>query len=55
MTVYEIEFDVMLGKGTIDAVFILRRLQDEYRKVIHVFVDHRKLFTEYHKKCWNGQ
>ena len=41
----EMQFGFMPGKGTIDAVFILRRLQEEYRakgKKLHVFCGFRE-------------
>ena len=42
----EMQFGVMPGKGTIDAVFILRRLQEEYfdkeKKLYMCFVDLEK-------------
>ena len=30
VTIDDMQFGFMLGKGTIDAVFILRRIQEEY-------------------------
>ena len=44
----EMQFGFMPGKGTIDAVFILRRLQEEYldkeKKLYMCFVDLEKAF-----------
>ena len=44
----EMEFSLMPGKGIIDAVFILRRLQEEYldkeKKLYMCFVDLEKAF-----------
>ena len=44
----EMQFGFMPGKGTIDAVFILRRLQEEYldkeKKLYMCFVDLQKAF-----------
>ena len=44
----EMQFHFMPGKGTIDAVFILRRLQEEYldkeKKLYMCFVDLEKAF-----------
>ena len=41
--VNEMQFGFMPGKGTVDAVFILRRLQEEYlkkkKKLYKCFVD----------------
>ena len=40
VSVDEMQFGFMLERGTIDAVFILRRMQEEYhvkKKVIYVF------------------
>ena len=47
MTVDEMQFGFMLERGTIDAVFILRRLQEEYHangQNLFVFCGHRKSF-----------
>ena len=41
MSVDEIQFGFMSGRGTIDAVFILRRMQEKYHakggKVVYMF------------------
>ena len=48
----------MPERGTIDAVFILRRMQEENhakgKKAAFVLWTKRKLLTEYRGKCWNG-
>ena len=48
LKVDEIQFGFMPGKGIIDAVFILRRLQEEYldkeNKLYMCFVDLKKAF-----------
>ena len=51
MKVDEMQFGFMPGKGTIDAVFILRRLQDEYLD------KEKKLYnlTGSRGKYWSGQ
>ena len=55
----EMQFGLMLERGTNDAEFILRRLQEEYhakgKTVLCVLWTWRKLLTEYQGKCWNGQ
>ena len=42
------QFGFMHDKGTVDAIFILRRLQEEYhakgKKVVYVFCWHRESF-----------
>ena len=41
MSVDEMQFDIMPERGTIDAVFILRMMQEEYRakgKKLYVFL-----------------
>ena len=53
MKVYEIQFGFMPGKGTIDAVFILRRFYEEYldkEKLYMCFVDLEKVFDRVTKK-----
>ena len=54
----EMQFDFMRGKGTIDAVFILRRLQEEYldkEKLYMCFVDLEKAFAGSRGGYWSGQ
>ena len=57
----EMQFGFMPGKGTIDAVFILRRLQEEYldkeKKLYMCFVDLEKAFhlTGFRGRYWSGQ
>ena len=50
----EMQFGFMPGKGTIDAVFILRRLQEEYldkeKKLYMCFVDLEKAFDRVPKR-----
>ena len=50
----EMQFGFMPGKGTIDAVFILRRLQEEYldkeKKLYRCFVDLEKAFDRVPRK-----
>ena len=50
----EMQFGFMPGKGTIDAVFILRRLQEEYldkeKKLYLCFVDLEKAFDRVSRK-----
>ena len=57
VTANEIQFVVMPDKGTIHAVFILRRLQKEYhakgKKLYVCFVDIEKAI--YRVPCWNRQ
>ena len=51
------QFGFMPERGTIDAVFILRRMQEEYHvngNVACFLWTKRKLLTEYQGKCWNG-
>ena len=53
MKVYEIQFGFMPGKGTIDAVFILRRFYEEYldkEKLYMCFVDLEKAFDRVSRK-----
>ena len=58
VTVDEMQFGFMPERGTIDAVFILSRLQEEHhakgRKLYMCFVELEKTLTEYQEKCWNG-
>ena len=50
----EMQFGFMPGTGTIDAVFILRRLQEEYldkeKKLYLCFVDLEKAFDKVPRK-----
>ena len=59
MNINEVQFGFMPEYGAIDAVFILRRLQQEYhskgRKCICVLLTWRKILKEYQGKCWNAQ
>ena len=59
VSVDEIPFGFTPGRGTIDAVFMLRGMQEEYhakgKKLYMCFLDQKKLLTEYRGKCWNGQ
>ena len=54
MTVYEIQFSILPWRGTIDAVFILRRLQEEYyakeKKMYMCFVDVEKALDRVSRK-----
>ena len=55
----DMQFGFMPGEGTIDAVFILRRMQEEYsakQKILYMcFVDLKKHLIEFRGKLWNGQ
>ena len=57
VSVDEMQFGFMSERGTIDAVFILGRMQEEYplKRGMCVLWTQRKLLTEYRRKCWNGQ
>ena len=50
----EMQFGFMPGKGTVDAVFIVRRMQEEYqkkdKKLYMCFVDMEKVFNRVPKK-----
>ena len=52
--VVEMQFGFVLGKGTIDAVYILRRLQEEYldkeKKLYMCFVGLEKAFDRVPRK-----
>ena len=54
----EMQFCFMPERGTIDTVFIVRRMRGERHakgKTLYVyFVNLEKAFTEYQGKCWNG-
>ena len=55
----EMQFVFMPGKGTIDAVFILRRLQEEYltrrRSCICASLTWRRHLTGSRGRYWSGQ
>ena len=55
----EMQFGFMSGKETIDAVFILRRLQEEYldneKKLYVCFVTWRRHLTGSQERYWSGQ
>ena len=54
----EMQFGFMPSKGTIDAVFILRRLQEEYldkEKLYMRFVNLGKAFDRVQEGYWSGQ
>ena len=59
VTVDEMQLGLMPERGRIDAVFILRRMQEEYhakgKSCICALWTWRKVLTEYRGKCWNGQ
>ena len=54
MTVDEIQFGLMPERRTTDSVFIMIRMQEEYRtkrkKLSMYFVDLKRLLTEYRGK-----
>ena len=56
--VNEMQFGFMPGKGTIDAVFILRRLQEEYlekeKRLYMCFVELEKAFDRVPRKVVEG-
>ena len=53
-----LQFGFRSERGTIDAVFILRRLQDEHNakgsRLYMCYVDLEKPFDRVPRKCWNG-
>ena len=55
----KMEFGFMPERGTIDIVFILRRMQEEHhakgKKLCMCFVDLDKAFGRVPKKCCNEQ
>ena len=55
----KIQFSFMPGRGTIDALFILRRMQEEYqnkgKSYICVSYIWRKHLVKFPKKLWNGR
>ena len=58
VSVDKMQFFLIPNRGTIDAIFILRRMQEEYHakgKKLYVLWTKRKLLTEYQRKCWNRQ
>ena len=59
VSVDEMKFGFIPERGTTDAVFILRRMQEEYhakgKSCICVLWIQIKLLTEYQGKCWNEQ
>ena len=59
VTVDDMQFDFIPGIGTIDAVFILRRIQEEYltkrKKLCKCFVDQEEHLIEFREKLWYGQ
>ena len=53
----KMQFGFMPGKGTVDAIFIVRRMQEEYQKKLYVcFVDMEKAFKRVPRKVmeWAG-
>ena len=54
VTIDDMQFGFMPGKGTIEAVFILRRIQEEYlvkqKKLYMCFVDLEKAFDKLPRK-----
>ena len=58
MIVDQMQFGFMPGRGKIDALFILRRLQEVYHgngKFCMCFVDLKKSFDGVLAKCYNGK
>ena len=57
VTIDEMQFGSMPGKGTIDAVFILRRIQEEnlakQKKLYMCFVGLEEAFDRFRGKSWN--
>ena len=54
----EMQFGFMPGKGTIDAVFILRRLREEYldkEKKLYTLLTWRRHLTGSRGGYWSGQ
>ena len=51
------QFGFMPGKGTADAIFIVRRMQEEYqkkdKKLYMCFVDMEKAFDRVARKEWS--
>ena len=54
----DMQFGFMPGKGTIDAVFILRLIQEEYlakqKKLSMCYVDLKKAFDSFKESCGMG-
>ena len=45
------QFGFMPGKGAVDAIFIVRRMQEEYQKKLYMcFVDMEKAFDRVPRK-----
>ena len=59
VTVDEMQFVLMPERGTIDVVYILRRIQEEHhvkgKKLNMCFVDLEKALDRVLGKCWNGK
>ena len=59
LTMDDMQFGFMPGKGTIDAVFILRRIHEEYfamqKNLYMCFFIWKGHLTEFQGKLWNGQ
>ena len=59
VTVDEMQFGFMPEREIIDAVFILRKMHEEYhaegKKLYMYFVDLEKAFDRVPGKCWNMQ
>ena len=54
VVVNDMQFGFMPGRGTTDGLFIVRRMQEEYRekdkKLYMCFVDLEKVLTEFQKE-----
>ena len=59
VTINDMQFHLMPGKGTINAVITSWRKQEEYlarqKKLYMCFVDQEKQLTNLQRKSWNGQ
>ena len=54
----DVQIVFVRGKGTIDAVFILRRIQEEYvakKSCAGALNIWQKHLTKFKRKSWNGQ